>query len=178
MRIIAGKYKGKTLKEFKGRDIRPTSDRARQALFNILQNKIYNSVFYDAFSGTGGVGIEALSRGAQKVVFTDIDKKSMEIIKSNLLSVKESDKDVFQCSAVDYLSRTSLKFDIIFLDPPYASDSGKLALEIIAKRNLLSSDGIVVFEHKTGDNCVIDGLTLTDTRKYGICEFSFYKVEK
>ena len=178
MRIIAGKYKGKVLKEFKGQDIRPTSDRARQALFNILQNKVYGSIFYDAFSGTGGVGIEALSRGAEQVVFTDVDKKSIEIIKANLLSVKESDKEVFQCSAVDYLSRTSLKFDTIFLDPPYASEYGKLALEIIAKRNLLQDDGIVVFEHKTGDNCVIDGLILTDTRKYGICEFSFYRMEK
>lgn len=176
MRIIAGKYKGKKLKEFDGTNIRPTSDRARESLFNILQNKVPNSIFYDAFCGSGGVGIEALSRMAKEVVFTDIDKKSVDLTKSNLLSVKEN-AQVYQISCADYLAKTNKKFDIIFLDPPYASDSGVQALKIISERKLLEKDGIVVFEHKFGDNHVIDGLLLTDNRKYGICEFSFYRIE-
>ena len=112
MRIISGKYRGKNLKTFKGQEIRPTSDRAKEALFNILSFQVVSSTFLDAFSGTGAVGIEAISRGAKEVIFTDISKDSVNICKSNLESIKE-DAKVYLQSADSYLSNTTKKFVII-----------------------------------------------------------------
>ncbi len=177
MRIIAGKHKGKKLKEFDGTDIRPTSDKARQALFNILQFDISGSVFLDAFAGSGGVGIEAISRGAKTVIFTDKSREAIKLIGQNLDSIGEK-AQVLLTDAVDFLSRTNLKFDFIFLDPPYASHDGEKALEIIAERKLLLDGGMAIFEHKTGDNRPIDSLMLVQTKKYGIAEIDFYMVKE
>ena len=89
MRIVGGKYKGRVLAEFKGQDIRPTADMVRESLFNILQFKIFSASFLDLFSGTGAMGIEALSRGAKKVHFNDADKKSIAVLKQNLSKTLE-----------------------------------------------------------------------------------------
>lgn len=176
MRIIGGKYRGKILKEFKGEDIRPTSDRAREALFNILQFSIVGARFYDGFCGTGGVGIEALSRGADSVVMTDISSKSLELAKSNLQLVNEK-ATLLLMDATSFLENTDKTFNVIFLDPPYNSEKGVTALEIIARRKLLAPNGVAILEHKKGQAVTVDGLQLTSTRNYGICQFDFYKVQ-
>ncbi len=179
MRIIGGKYRGRVLKEFSGREIRPTSDRARESLFNILQRKIPGCRFLDLFAGTGGVGIEALSRGAETVWFSDVRRESIAVLKANLALVKEPDKNVLCCDFRDTLGKMrdkGQKFDVIFIDPPYASDFGEEALSLIKQYALLSENGVAVFEHDGVKKC--DALRLTDSRKYGVAVFDFYEDEK
>ncbi|MBR6687541.1 MAG: 16S rRNA (guanine(966)-N(2))-methyltransferase RsmD [Clostridia bacterium] len=135
MRIIGGTHKGRVLKTFKGTEIRPTSDRARQAFFNIFAEKIIGASFLDGFAGTGAMGIEAISRGAKRVVFTDLKRASVELINQNLNMIKES-ATVMVCDLLSYLKTTPERFDFIFLDPPYMTDLGQKALEIIDKRKL------------------------------------------
>ena len=174
MRIISGKYRGKKLLEFSGYDVRPTSDRAREALFSILQFSIENTRFLDGFCGTGAIGIEALSRGASEVVFTDVSKQSCEITNKNLSSVGERMR-AKNIDLLKYLSSEDKPFDIIFLDPPYDSPAGKKALEIIAKRKLLTPNGVAILESKDAFNGVIDGLFVEKTKKYGIAHLTFLK---
>lgn len=173
MRIIAGKYRGRVLKEFKGRDIRPTSDRSKEAIFNILQTEILGSSFLDLYAGTGNMGVEALSRGAEKVVMVDSSKESVAIEKYNVDMIKET-ADIICADALTFVSSTREKFDIIFLDPPYDIDATPV-LEAIAKNHLLNEGGILIYEHyehlKVGE---IDGLEHKNTRKYGIAHFEFY----
>lgn len=176
MRVIAGKHRSRPLAEFKGRDIRPTSDRAKEALFNILQTKIFGSSFLDLYCGTGNIGIEAISRGAEKVIFVDSAKESVALTKSNLAYLKE-DAKVMLSDAYSFLAVTDEKFDIIFLDPPYKDDAEEV-LKIIAERNLVASDGVVIYEHKDKYEKEIEGLTKKSTRTYGIAVFEFYEVSK
>lgn len=174
MRIIAGKYKGKNLAEFDGQAVRPTSDRAREALFSSLQFEICGKTFLDAFCGSGAVGIEALSRGAKEVVFTDVSKTSCELTLKNLRSVKENARPIFT-DAKEYLARTDKRFDIIFLDPPYKSNEIVPCLEIIAKRKILNDGGVVVVEAATVVNRLIEGLFVEKTRKYGAATFTYFR---
>ena len=177
MRIIAGKHRGRVLKEFKGRQIRPTADRAKEAIFNILQTDIYGADFLDLYSGTGNMGVEALSRGANSAVLVDSSKESVEIIKFNADMIKEN-SEVVQSDALTYVLSTRKKFDIIFLDPPYDIDATPV-LKAIAENNLLNDGGIVIYEHsedlKVED---IEKLEHISTRKYGIAHFEFYGERK
>lgn len=173
MRIIGGKHRGRVLKTFEGEAVRPTSDRAREALFNVLQNEIFDSVFYDGFAGSGAVGLEALSRGAKKVVLTDVSSESVKLIKSNAALLKET-PTILNVDCVSFLSSTDEKFDIIFLDPPYKKDDGELALKIIAERDILLKEGVAVLE-KDRDGVEISGLDKQKIKKYGKALFTFYK---
>ena len=173
MRIIGGKHRGRVLKTFEGEAVRPTSDRAREALFNVLQNEIFDSVFYDGFAGSGAVGLEALSRGAKKVVLTDVSSESVKLIKSNAALLKET-PTILNVDCVSFLSSTDEKFDIIFLDPPYKNDDGELALKIIAERDILSKEGVAVLE-KDREGVEICGLDKQKIKKYGKAFFTFYK---
>ena len=173
MRIIGGKHRGRVLKTFEGEAVRPTSDRAREALFNVLQNEIFDSVFYDGFAGSGAVGLEALSRGAKKVVLTDVSSESVKLIKSNAALLKET-PTILNVDCVSFLSSTDEKFDIIFLDPPYKNDDGELALKIIAERDILSKEGVAVLE-KDREGVEICGLDKQKIKKYGKALFTFYK---
>lgn len=177
MRIVGGKHRSRVLKEFSGDAVRPTADKVRESLFNILQTQIEGASFLDLFAGTGAVGIEALSRGANNVVFTDSSKDSIKIIKENLALVKE-DAEVYLTDAISYLNRTTDKFDIVFIDPPYKSEWGKMALNAIVKRDLLTENGIAIFESETPFNGEIDGLNFYDERKYGRVYLSFFKKKK
>ncbi|MBR2337328.1 MAG: 16S rRNA (guanine(966)-N(2))-methyltransferase RsmD [Clostridia bacterium] len=176
MRIIAGKHRGRVLKEFKGREVRPTADRAKEAIFNILQTEIRGSSFLDLFCGTGNMGIEAISRGAAKVVMVDLSKDSVALARANLEMIKE-DASVFCTDALSYVLSSREKFDIIFLDPPYQMNATPV-LEAIAKSGILAEEGVVIYEHsenfKVGE---IDCLDHLNTRKYGIAKFEFYGVK-
>lgn len=175
MRIISGKFKGKKLKEFDGLSVRPTSDRAREALFNILSFDVVESSFLDLFAGTGAIGIEALSRGAKTVEFIDNSPKSAQIIKFNLQSVRQNIEPKIM-DAKRYLESTNLKFDFIFLDPPYNLSEEEELFLIIKNRSVLSENGVIIYEHKSDKpSKEISGFTLFDTRKYGIATFDFYK---
>jgi 16S rRNA (guanine(966)-N(2))-methyltransferase RsmD len=176
VRIIAGIYKGRKLIEFKGTDVRPTSDMARESLFNILRDRIEDAVFLDAFSGTGAVGIEALSRGAGKVFFNDLNRESIKIIKQNLEIIKSpNNAEVSNGDAILLMERKESVFDIIFLDPPYTLEIKKNAL--IASKKALKTGGIVILEDEKFFDEEIEGLTLFDKRRYGRVHFSMFKKE-
>ena len=164
------------MKTFDGKDIRPTSDRAREALFNTLQNVTCGARFYDGFAGSGAVGIEALSRGAL-VTMTDVSPKSVKLINENLALVGEK-AEVFQMDCVEFLRTTDKKFDIIFLDPPYALDILETALSLVAKRAVLNQNGLVIVEKDEGVAVCVDGLEFVKERKYGKARFSYYRAAR
>lgn len=172
MRIISGRYRGMVLAEFKGRDIRPTADRVKESLFNILSGDIAGARVLDLFCGSGNLGIECLSRGAAFVQFNDISKDSIAVLKKNLARI-EGDWSVTNLDFRACLSRGE-RYDIIFIDPPYAGEFGREALEIIANGDKLSADGVAVYERDrafTGEA----PLELFDERKYGKTYLSFFK---
>ncbi len=181
MRIIGGKYKSRVLADFLGQEVRPTSDRAKEALFNILALKIYGARVLDLFTGSGALGLESLSRGASEVLFNDFSKDSLAIVKKNLTALKIALDGEAKLSCQDYkvcLQNAAGKFDLIFIDPPYRFDYGKIALETIAKRGLLSENGVAVYERDRVFDCEIDGLEKYDERKYGKTYFSFFRIKK
>jgi 16S rRNA (guanine(966)-N(2))-methyltransferase RsmD len=151
MRIIAGAYKGRNLKSPPSMNVRPTSDRLRETLFNVIAPRIQDSRFLDLCAGSGAVGIEALSRGAAHATFVDRSRRSCKLIEANLeLCRVPEDKQVIYCSeAYDFLRQTqSGPWDIIFFDPPYKDDYLK-TLSFIGSNasRLLSEDGLLIAEH-------------------------------
>lgn len=176
MRIVGGKYKGRVLCSFNGKDVRPTSDMVRESLFNILQFKIINATFLDLFCGTGAMGIEALSRGAKSVVFNDSSRESINLLKCNLQKCKvEEPYQIKNRDAISLLLSESEVFDIIYIDPPYSTDLGKRALEQVSAR--LSESGIAIYEDEKPFTDVVEGLKITDTRKYGRAYLTFFSKE-
>ena len=154
MRIIAGKYRGRRLKSPPSLETRPTSDRLRETLFNILAPRIKGARFLDLCAGYGAVGIEALSRGAAHATFVDQSRRMCALIEANLgeLMVSENEVEVVNSEAAGFLrvraKRERPPFDIIFFDPPYESDY-EIVLERLGDKNavLLATDAIVVGEH-------------------------------
>ena len=179
MRIIGGKYRSRVLAEFAGENVRPTSDRAREALFNILALKIYGARVLDLFAGSGALGLESLSRGAKEAVFNDCSKDSVAIVKKNLSALKiTANGEEAKVYNMDYLAcLESVKgpFDLIFLDPPYRFDYGQKALEKITKKGLLSENGIAMYECDRPFEGEIEGLEKYDERKYGKAYLSFFR---
>ncbi|MBO0723430.1 MAG: 16S rRNA (guanine(966)-N(2))-methyltransferase RsmD, partial [Blastocatellia bacterium] len=152
MRVIAGIHKGRRLKTLEGLRVRPTSDRMRETLFNILAPRIEGANFVDVCAGSGAVGIEALSRGAAHVAFIESSRKAITIIGENLRhceireGVRVINRDAL--TALKYLASRETKFDIIFFDPPYDSELHSPVLWQIAKNNMLAENGIVIVEHR------------------------------
>ncbi len=173
MRIIGGKHRGRTLVPFKGSDVRPTSDRAKEALFNILSPEISGANMLDLFCGSGSVGLEAISRGADLVVFNDSSRESLSILEKNLALLKESAK-IYNLDYRVLLKQLDITFDIIFLDPPYKSDAGEQALRLISERKLLNTGGIAVLESDKPFEGSISDLVKYDERRYGIACLTFF----
>jgi 16S rRNA (guanine966-N2)-methyltransferase len=147
MRVTGGIGKGRKLKVPAGLRVRPTSDKVKQALFNILGKKVEGALFLDLFAGIGGIGIEALSRGAKRVVFVDESRDSLRIVKHNIEQIDFGNRaEVVAQKAESFLRKTSEQFDIVFLDPPYS-----LALEPLlnglAESGILKPDSVVIAEH-------------------------------
>jgi 16S rRNA (guanine966-N2)-methyltransferase len=152
MRIIAGKYRGRKLKSPPAMQTRPTSDRLRETLFNILAPRIEDARFLDLCAGTGAVGIEALSRGASQVTFVDQSRKMAALIKENCdtLNLERDEIELITGDASDFLSRQANKlnqaFDIIFFDPPYAMDYSVVKY-IGDEQGILADEGLLIVEH-------------------------------
>jgi 16S rRNA (guanine(966)-N(2))-methyltransferase RsmD len=154
MRIIAGKYRGRRLKSPPSLGTRPTSDRLRETVFNILAPRIVGARFLDLCAGSGAVGIEALSRSAEHVTFVDQSRKMCALIESNLksLKTKKDETEIVTGGALDFLRRRVKKsaalFDVIYFDPPYAEDYDAV-LESLGENaaRLLAYDGLVIVEH-------------------------------
>ncbi len=166
MRIDSGIYKGQKLVESKYSHIRPTTDKVRQALFTKLQFFLPGKKVLDLFCGTGAVGIEALSRGAESVVMVDKHPRSVELTKTNLAKLKIKQK-VIKSDALVFLERCEEQFDFIFIDPPYKSGLYDSVLEKIYEKNLLCDDGIIVCEHAKDDKISEEYFSIFDEKKYG-----------
>lgn len=179
MRVIAGKKRGLKLFDFEGDDIRPTTDRVKENIFNIIFPHIYGSDVLDLFCGSGALSIEALSRGSESAVLCDVSSVSLNLAKKNVNHASFNDKCVFfQKSGIDFLKETDRKFDIIFLDPPYNSGLAEKSLRAIFENEVLSEDGIAVLERDETDVFDFDGASLIKEKKYGrtyICIYTYNK---
>ena len=152
MRVISGKFGSRPLHKFKGEAIRPTSDRLRETLFNVLGPLVSGTLFVDCFAGTGAVGLEALSRGARQVMFIENDAKALGLIKKNVELLKaEGAIEVISSDALkglENLSRRRLLIDLLFLDPPYRDSAAYLSLlEFLDKGKLVTREGRIIVEH-------------------------------
>ena len=148
MRVIAGKHKSKALESMEGRNTRPTMDKVKEGIFNSLYD--VSGIGLDLFAGSGALGIEALSRGMDKVIFVDQNFKAVKVIKSNLANLDlEAQSEVYKNNAdraLKALSKRDIQFDVIFLDPPYNKGLIDKALKLISEFNLLKENGIIVCE--------------------------------
>ncbi len=169
VRVISGSKRGRKLIEFDGDFIRPTTDRVKESMFNLIQSEIPGAVVYDAFAGSGALGIEALSRGAEFVFCTDVDERSVNVITRNYSDCSLCDKVmIHKKKAVDFLQETDAEFDVIFMDPPYNKGLVTPALKVIHNRQLLSDDGIIVVERDgEEDSFEANGFQVLKERKYG-----------
>jgi 16S rRNA (guanine966-N2)-methyltransferase len=175
MRVIAGEFRSRKLKSVEGTDVRPTSDRMRETLFNVIAPELPGSVFLDAYAGTGAVGIEALSRGAERAIFIEKSKAAVEVIKSNLASLDLTTRArVVGGSVKIYLP--SQDADIVFIDPPYelAAEYQK-ALQILGAKKVR----LVIAQHDRRTVLIPEVGTLRRTReiKQGDNVLSFYRAE-
>lgn len=178
MRVIAGAYKGRKLESPENFDIRPTTDKAKEALFSILMNEIAGARVLDLFAGSGALGIEALSRGAQECIFVDHSRQSVGLIKRNLAAcgVREPARVI----AGDYrkvLAGLAGTFDIILMDPPYNRGLLGDAFRLISEQGLLAEGGVIVCEHRKEEELPeeICGFTREKERRYGIVKLSIYR---
>ncbi len=148
MRVIAGTRRSLPLKSIEGDETRPTVDRYKETLFNVLQMDVPGSRFLDLFAGSGSVGIEALSRGARHCVFVENGKKQIDVIKENIHFTKfEDESDILRGDAISYLrSLPKVDFDIIFMDPPYRNGLEHDALMVLDKKEFKNPDVIIVVE--------------------------------
>lgn len=184
MRVISGKARGLKLNTPKNEDVRPTTDRVKESLFNIINFYIMDNNILDLFAGTGSLGIECLSRGANKCVFVDKSKESMAIVKSNIKKARVENESItlnidFK-SAIASLGHKGEKFTVIFMDPPYYEDMFIDALTLVDKNDLLEEDGIIVAEHDTKDKFPdnVGRLFKDREKKYGKTTLTFYKMEE
>ena len=176
MRVTGGIYRSRVLKAPKGNATRPTEDRTKEAMFSIIMPFLGMSDVLDIFSGSGALGIEAISRGANSVTFIDNDKNAIDVIKENVESLGITNHTII---FDDYhiISRLGRQFDIIMLDPPYKLDVIDEILYIIDRCNLLKNHGIIVFE--SNDDKIVkekEGYRIKN-KKYGTNNLSiFYKL--
>lgn len=186
MRIIGGKFKGLKLIPPSDLGIRPTSDRFKEALFSILDSKKYNINIYkskliDIFSGTGALGIEALSRGAKKVYFLDQDAKSIQIIKTNISKLKINDQDditikIIKEEATKALKKVNEIFDIVLMDPPYNKNIIKEILENLKNHNLINTNSYIFAESDKTEIVDCNGYEVLDTKIYGKSKLTILKL--
>jgi len=171
MRIIAGEFKGRRLKTVKGMNTRPTADKVKGAIFNILGNKISGTKVLDLFAGTGNLSLEALSRGSDKVWLIEKNHNSVEVIRTNLKFLSDPSRAiVYKEDAFRFLKNNiDLKFDLIFLDPPYSQGMVDKALLQIIEHNMLTPTGVIVVETAVDESLAedINPLEIRIIKEYG-----------
>jgi 16S rRNA (guanine966-N2)-methyltransferase len=183
MRVIAGTLRGRRLQTIEGAEIRPTSDRLRETLFNILAPRIRGSRFLDLCAGSGAVGIEALSRGASEVVLVESLRAACSVIEANLKTFRiEKGVNVIRRDAIVALKQfaeTSAQFDIVFFDPPYASELYEDVMNQIGASGVISPNSIVIVEHRAKQRLAPRYSNLESYRqlKQGESALSFYRFE-
>ncbi|MFB3897581.1 MAG: 16S rRNA (guanine(966)-N(2))-methyltransferase RsmD [bacterium] len=189
MRIIAGIAKSRRLKSVRGQQVRPTSDRVKESVFSILGETVINARILDIFAGTGNLGLEALSRGAQFAVFIDNDSRSIKVIQENIVALGfESTTQVIKgevLTVLDKIEKSEVRsqksektaFDLVFLDPPYLKELEVPTIAALIESNLLNEKAIVVVEHhkKTEMPEIIRNITRFRQQKYGDTIITFYQ---
>lgn len=176
MRIISGKYKGKVIHPGNGFNARPTTDFAKESLFNVISNYIdFESVdVLDLFSGTGGISYEFASRGALKVDAVEVNSKHASFIIKMAQELNFSQLKVYRMNTFQYLKVAKTKYDIVFADPPYDLPEVKLLPELFLSLDLLKPEGIFILEHSRSYSFEADN-HFFDHRNYGNVHFSFFK---
>lgn len=182
MRVISGSARGLKLKAPEGLSTRPTTDRIKESLFNIIAADLYDCRFLDLFSGSGAIAIEALSRGAKKAVMVDADIKSIRVINHNVASARVNDRaEVIKSDVAAAISRLGTrgdKFDIIFMDPPYNRDFVNRTLNNLVKADILSDSGYIIAEQSMEDDVPeISGLRVWRIKDYKITKMTFLERE-
>lgn len=181
MRIISGTMRGRNIKTPTGETTRPTADRVKESVFNIISKRLYNSVVLDMFSGSGNIGIEAISRGSSQCVFIEKDPSSYKILMENIESLGIKDKTMLfngdSFLTLGLLNKKGMKFDLIFLDPPYFKNLIPKAVESINKYGLLNEGGIIISEYDSTESIdeKIGNLGIYRSEKYGRIKISFWK---
>ena len=178
MRVITGTARGRKLITLEGDDVRPTTDKVKEALFSIIQFELPGAKVLDLFGGTGQLGIEALSRGASKAVFVDARREACQLIGANLKKTHlESEASVVQSDYLEYLNRCKETFQIILLDPPYAEVFLENAIKRITEIDILQSGGIIVAERPLGKELPweFEGYTRSKDYKYGKIILTLYR---
>lgn len=179
MRVTGGTGKGRRLRVPAGLRVRPTSDKVKQALFNILGEKVKDAMFLDLYAGAGGVGIEALSRGAGRVLFIDDSRDSLQAVRKNIEQTGFGERaQVVAMRAETFLKKTEERFDVVFLDPPYTLEQEPL-LELVSESEILKPGAVVVTEHfkKQKSPARSGSLALFREAQYGDTVLAFYKIE-
>lgn len=178
MRVITGFARGRRLKSPEGMDVRPTTDKVKESMFNALQFDIEGRRVLDLFAGSGQLGIEALSRGAEYAVFVDASKASADIIRQNLQIVGlESSSRVFCGDALSFLRTAQERFDIAFLDPPYATGLLQSAMALLP--SVMSDSGVLVCEHPSEEELpdAFGGFAVHKRYRYGKIAVTVYRKE-
>jgi 16S rRNA (guanine(966)-N(2))-methyltransferase RsmD len=184
MRIITGIAKGRVILAPEGLDTRPTSDRVKEALFNIISKKVPASKVLDLFAGTGNLGLEALSRGAETCIFAEKNNSTYKILEKNVDNLGFGGNcELYKMDAIELLSnlgKRNKKYDIIFLDPPYSMGLVEKSIELINKQMLLAENGIIISEHDEGENVQgnLGNLINYRTEKYGRTKIYFWHREE
>lgn len=177
MRIISGSRRGHKLYEFGGDNIRPTTDRVKEAVFSMIGGYIADAVVLDMFAGSGALSFEMISRGAKHAVLIDADKHSVEVIEKNMRSLGfEAQCEIYQCSCLDYVKRCGREFDVIFMDPPYNGGFIEQALRTVVTNSVLAKTGIIVLESDSTDfKGSFSGLDMIKQKKYGRTYITIYR---
>lgn len=175
MRVIAGSLRGRKLQTLEGMDVRPTTDKVKEAIFSAVQFDLYGAVVLDLFSGSGQMGIEALSRGAEKAVFVDVSAKSLNVTRKNITDMNlESNSICCQADVHDFLKIDNIHYNIAFLDPPYGKGILEEILPLLSEK--IVAGGKVVCEHEKGlilpDE--IGGLRVKKRYNYGKISVTIY----
>lgn len=172
MQVITGKYRARKLVSVKGDTTRPTLARVKESVFNLIQFYVVDSIVLDLFAGSGAFGVECISRGASKVYFVDREKEAINAIKINTKNMTEDFEIInknYEDALVD-MKNKNLKFDLVYLDPPYKSDYATKSLELLDKLCLLNNNATIVVEHEFQNDLqnVSDCYIIEKSKKYGI----------
>ena len=175
MRVIAGSRRSLPLKSLEGDNTRPTVDKYKETLFNCIQMEVPDSMFLDLFSGSGAIGIEALSRGAKRAVLVENNKQALDVIKANIHFTKfENEAEIVKSDVISYVSRLpKITFDVIFMDPPYGKGLEKEVIEILNTKEFTNTDYTIIIEATLDED-----MSYIEDTKFKIYKTKNYKNNK
>ena len=182
MHIGGGAVKRRRLQAVPGQRVRPTSGLVRQALFNVLRGLMEDAIFVDLFAGTGSVGLEALSHGARQVYFVENEPRALQVLRANIAHCAMAERATVINGTLPQALRNlgeSVQADVLFLDPPYASDLGEQTLQVVGTGRVLKPPGMVVWQHAARRPApgLVERLSLWQSRRYGNTQLSFYTLD-